>query len=163
MGVSKLTTFQQKQVAAAQGYLELGMVSDALAELRQLPEAVVNEPLVLELQVLILIRAKRWKAAKTAASKLCAVSPEDGSGYMHLAFCQHELGDTKGARKTLLGGPRSLEKMATYYYNLACYEAVLGQVEAARVYLEQSIRIDKRFRDFAKYDVDLAALHGEMV
>jgi tetratricopeptide (TPR) repeat protein len=90
------------------------------------------------------------------------MQPDLAAGYIHLAFCLHELGDTNGARDILRKGPPTLQKEGTYYYNLACYDAVLGDLDEARTNLARSIRIDKRFRDFAKGDSDLAALHSDL-
>ena len=158
-----LTVQQQKILTACQGYLELGMPTEALKELKTLPAEVSEEASVVEMFVVILIRAERWKAAQTASRKLCKLRPDSPAGFIHLAFCQHELGDTKAARLTLVNGPRVLEKEGTYFYNLACYDAVLGDLEAARRHLARSIRLDKRFRDFARSDNDLAPLHPELL
>jgi hypothetical protein len=75
----------------------------------------------------------------------------------HAAFA-HELGQTEAARQALLAGPETLQADPIYHYNLACYECRLGQLESARARLEQTFLIDKKFREFAKTDPDLAAL-----
>ena len=43
------------------------------------------------------------------------------------------------------------------YYDLACCEAVLGNLDAARRWLE-ACKLDTGFRDNARVDPDLAAL-----
>jgi Flp pilus assembly protein TadD len=138
------------------------MPNEALRELKGLPPELSNEAEVLELRVVVLIRATRWKTAATEARKLCKKRPQHPAGYIHLAYCLHEMGETESARQTLLKGPKALEKEGTYFYNLACYDAVLGDLEAARKHLARSIRLDKRFREFARNDMDLAPLHGEL-
>ena len=160
--MEKFSIQQQRILTAAQGYLDLGMPNEALRELKALPEELAGEPEVLELRVVVLIRAGRWKTASTVARKLCRKRPQHPAGFIHLAYCLHELGETETARQTLLKGPKALEKEGTYFYNLACYDAVLGDLDAARKHLARSIRIDKRFRDFARNDSDLAALHSEL-
>jgi predicted Zn-dependent protease len=160
--VDSLSPSQQKTLTAVQGYLELGMSREALKELQTLPEELRAKPVVLELEIVVLIRAQRWKTAARAARRLCKIQPDLPAGYIHLAYCLHEMGETAAARQTLLCGPSALEKEGTYFYNLACYDAVLGDIDAARKHLARSIRIDKRFRDFAKNDRDLAVLHVEL-
>ncbi len=160
--VENLAIEHQKTLTACQGYLELGMPGEALRELKDLPKDIAEMPAVVEMQAVILIRAERWKPAQVAARKLCKLRPDQPSGFIHLAFCQHELGETEAARQTLLSGPKALENEGTYFYNLACYDAVLGDLEAARRHLARSIRLDKRFREFARSDNDLAALHPEL-
>ncbi len=160
--VENIAIQHQRILTACQGYLDLGMPKEALRELKTLPAELVDVPDVLELRIVVLIRASKWKSAASLARKLCKKRPEQPAGFIHLAFCLHELGQTGTARQTLLEGPRTLEKEGTYFYNLACYDAVLGDLEAARKHLARSIRLDKRFRDFARSDRDLAALHGEL-
>jgi predicted Zn-dependent protease len=157
-----LSIEDQKTLTAAQGYLELSMPREALAELARLSPEGAGSPPGLEMRIMILLKLQRWKTAATAARKLCRVLPERPAGFIHLAFCLHELGETVQARDVLRKAPPNVRKDATCCYNLACYEAVLGELDAARLHLAQSISIDKRFRDFARTDSDLAPLHKEL-
>lgn len=152
----------QKALDRVQGYIELEMPKEALRELKELPDALKQIPFAVELLVVVLIRLERWKPAATQARKLCRLQPHSPVGYIHLAYCQHESGLTAEAHATLLRGPASLHKEATYFYNLACYEAVLGDLDAARLHLARCISINKRFLEFARTDTDLAALHPEL-
>ena len=77
---------------------------------------------------------------------------------LHSAFCLHELGQTEAARKVLLDGPATLHAEPVFHYNLACYECMLGNLELARVHLEKTFDLDKKFRDYAKTDPDLERL-----
>lgn len=148
----------ERVLLAAQGYCELGMFDDALAELESLPEEISQHPSVVELGTVVLMQAKRWKLALTASRSLCRVAPDKTCGFIHAAFCLHELGRTTEARDTLLAGPEALHTEPTYHYNLACYECALGNLDLARVHLERSFELDKKYKDFAKNDPDLAAL-----
>jgi predicted Zn-dependent protease len=148
----------ERTLLAAQGYSELGMYDDSLAELDSLPEELTDHAAVVELRAVVLMQARRWKLALTASRSLCRVAPTKTSGFIHTAFCLHELGRTTEARDTLLAGPDVLHAEPTFHYNLACYECALGNLELARLHLEKSIELDKKFRDFAKTDPDLAAL-----
>lgn len=153
---------QQRILTTVQGYLELGMPSEALRELKSLPDELAATPAALESMVVVLIRMERWKQAATQARRLCRMQPDLPAGFIHLAYCQHESGQTREARKTLLAGPPALHREATFFYNLACYEAVLGDLDSARRHLARSIGINKRFLEFARKDADLAALHSEL-
>jgi len=148
----------ERTLLAAQGYCELGMYDDALGELDSLPEEVTQHAAVMELRTVTLMQAKRWKQALTASRSLCHVAPDKTTGFIHAAFCLHELGRTSEARDTLLSGPQLLHTEPTFHYNLACYECALGNLDLARLHLEKSIVLDKKFKDFAKGDPDLAAL-----
>ena len=148
----------ERTLLAAQGYSELAMHDDALAQLDSLPEETAKNPSVLELRAVVLMQAKRWKPALAVSRELCAMEPAQTSGFIHAAFCLHELGRTDEARECLLAGPDALRAEPTFHYNLACYECALGHLDLARMHLDKSFILDKKMRDFAKSDPDLAAL-----
>lgn len=145
---------------AAQGYTELGMPEDALLEIASLPPEWQEKPEAITLRLFGLMATKRWREALDTAFQLCAVAPDNHTGYIHAAFCLHELGRTSEARELLIKGPSSLQSEPVYHYNLACYEARLGNDAAAWAHLERSFRMDRKFKEFAKYDPDLATLRG---
>lgn len=148
----------ERTLLAAQGYAELAMFDDALTELDSLPGAALQSSEALELRTVILIQAQRWSDALATGRALCAAEPEKTAGFIHAAYCLHELRRTTEARDCLLNGPRALHAEPTYHYNLACYECALGHLAIARLHLEKSIAMDKKMRELAKRDPDLAAL-----
>ena len=150
----------ERTLLAAQGYCELGMYDDALVELDSLPEELTQHMAVMELRAVTLMQAKRWKQALAASRSLCRVAPDKTTGFIHAAFCLHELGRTDEARDILLSGPNLLHAEPTFHYNLACYECALGNLDLARMHLEKSFELDKKFKDFARNDPDLAALRA---
>ena len=145
----------QHYIEAAQGYLELGMVDEALAELERVPEAERLHEDVEQLRVYILMRARRWDEAIAVCLALRAERPELTLSYIHGAFCLHELGRTTEAMRLLQEGPASLLREPIYYYNLGCYHAVLGNPEEAQSCLRTSFNMDDKFREIARYDPDL--------
>lgn len=146
---------------AAQGYSELGMFSEAIAELDSLPDSLQTRPDIVEVRLLVHMHARQWEAALARAEQLCRVAPESSGGFIHAAFCLHELGRTDEAKAVLINGPEALRGEATFHYNLACYECVLGNLAAARAHLENSVALDKKLLDFARRDPDLAVLRRE--
>lgn len=134
------------------------MYEDALAELDALPLEVHHHPVAVEMRLVTLMQAKRWEEALQVGLELCRLRPDASSGFIHSAFCFHELGQTEEAKTTLLSGPASIRNEANFHYNLACYECVLGNVELARMHLEKSFTMDKQYREFAKTDPDLQKL-----
>lgn len=154
-------TFEQI-VRIAEGYSELGMLEDALGELGQLDAEQQERLEVLRMRVDILLRKQDWEDALRLSLRFCAVNPNQPYGYVHAAFCLHELGRTSEAKQTLLDGPSSLLDEPVYYYNLACYDTVLGNIEQAKVYLRASFRLDKSFKAMAKNDPDLKQIRDEI-
>ncbi|MBV9998405.1 MAG: hypothetical protein JO015_04740 [Verrucomicrobia bacterium] len=148
----------EQQIRAAEGYFELGMQNEALAELDRLPPENQDRAETLRMRVSIWLQMENWARALELSSRICELFPSESFGFIHKAFCLHELGATANAKQTLLDGPASLLEEPIYYYNLGCYDAVLGNVESAQAYLRASFRLDKAFRDLAKGDPDLAGI-----
>jgi tetratricopeptide (TPR) repeat protein len=149
----------ERSLLAAQGYIELEMTDDALRELDALSSAEQVLEETLQMRLFVLMRAKRWDEALVVCRQLREDCPECTTGFIHGAFCLHELGRTLEAKELLMQGPKVLLSEPTYYYNLGCYAAVLGNLEEATAHLETSFRMDKKFREIAKYDPDLKPVH----
>jgi predicted Zn-dependent protease len=154
-------TFEQT-VRIAEGYSELGMLDDALIQLDQIDTEHQDRLEILRLRVDILLRKQDWADALGLSLRLCDMNPNQPFGFVHAAFCLHELGRTSEAKQTLLDGPASLLDEPVYYYNLACYDTVLGNLEQAKVYLRASFRLDKSFQQLAKKDPDLQRIRDEL-
>jgi predicted Zn-dependent protease len=150
----------QRLLVAAQGYSELGLPELALAELDLLPEEVQKSPVTVECRLSVLMQAKRWKVALGIGRVLCELAPDRTTGFIHAAFCLHELGQSREARELLVSGPAALKAEPTYHYNLACYEAALGNLEQARAHLKVSFAMDRKLKDYARTDPDLEVLRS---
>ena len=100
---------------------------------------------VLQMRLFIVMRAKRWEQALAVCARLRAYRVRSATtGYIHGAFCLHEMGRTLEAKQLLLNGPASLFGEPTYYYNLGCYDAVLGNLDEAAQHFETSFRMDRK-------------------
>jgi tetratricopeptide (TPR) repeat protein len=138
------------------------MTDEALAELERVPEEDRDHEDVAQLRVYILMRARRWDDALASCEALRAVRPELSLGYIHGAFCLHELGRTAEAMELLQQGPASLLREPVYFYNLGCYHAVLGNPEDAQSYLQMSFNMDEKFREIARYDPELEGVMSKL-
>ncbi len=139
------------------------MAEEALAELERVPGEDRGHEDVAQLRVYIFMRVRRWPEALTACETLRADRPDLPLGYIHGAFCLHELGRTAEAMALLQEGPASLLREPVYFYNLGCYHAVLGNPEEAQSYLQMSFNLDEKFREIARYDPDLEDVIGKLV
>lgn len=155
---TELDITHKRLLIAAQGYSELGLPELALDELDQLPDEVNKSPMGIESRLSVLMQAKRWKPALATGRELCRIAPDKTAGFIHTAFCLHEMGRSREALDLLSSGPAALKAEPTYHYNLACYEAALGNIEQARAHLNVSFAMDKSLKDFARTDPDLKPL-----
>jgi len=151
-----------RRIAAAQGYLELGLHEEAREELAALPVEAHGRVDVIEIALLCLMGEHRWEEAFALASKLCLEEPSEPGGFIHAAFCLHEMGRTAEALDFLGRGPAALRTKPVYFYNMGCYHAKLAQVDKALRYLRQAFEMDGTLRRYARKDPDLAVLREQL-
>lgn len=152
----------EKALTCAEGYLQLGLLDDALEELDRLSPAERLLPECLHVEVAVLVRAERWNEALRRSEELIRRAPQSHHGYLHTSFCLHELGRTLEARNRLLAAPVFVTEQPLFYYNLACYEAQLKNPDEAANLLRLAFRRDASLREIALADRDLAPVR-EMV
>ncbi len=143
------------QVRTAQGYYELGMLEEAWEEIEAIDPLHESDPPVIQMRLLLLLKEERWVEALAESEQLTRVEPDGAMGFVHAAYCLHEMGRTADAKQRLLDGPSSLLREAVYFYNMACYEVALGGLKEAERFLRQSIEMDGNLRQVAKKDRDL--------
>src|SRR4051794_2792743 len=136
------------------------MTRESLAELDAIEARFQKRPEVLHLRLHHLMKRKSWSRALRVSQMLCRAAPDCGTGFLHAGFCLHQLGKTAQAKALLIKGPVALLKEPIYYYNMGCYEALLGNVRDAEANLQISFTMDSSFRDLAKKDPDLKSLHA---
>ena len=146
------------RLRAAAGYAELGMNRESVAELNAIDKSDQDRPEVLQMRLHHLMRERKWGRALAISRKLCRVAPHCTAGYLHAGFCLHELGKTLQAKKLLMKGPVALLREPIYYYNMGCYDALLGNSKSAQVHLLTSFKMDPSFRAIAKKDPDLESV-----
>ena len=132
------------------------MFRDVWRELHGLPAKQLARVDVLEILALSLMGEGRWDEALEVARRLRDTDPTEPGGFIHEAYCLHELGRTKEALDTLMAGPQSLQEKPVFFYNAACYRARLGDLQGALAMLRKSFEMDANLRLSARRDPDLA-------
>jgi tetratricopeptide (TPR) repeat protein len=155
-------TADERHIRAAQGFIDLDLADDALAELAALSVEAASSKEAVETRLLCELNAKHWAAALRLAERLCEMEPGSHVGYVHAAYCLHELGRTHDAVLQLESGPASLRNKSLYYYNLGCYHTQLGNLEKALGLLRKSFEMDDNLRRAAKRDPDLQPLVNQL-
>ncbi len=140
---------------AARGYLMLKMPKDALKELQNLPVTERERSDSLDLHLAAQMMDEDWNKAADTGLRLCKSKPRQGHYFIHTAFCLHEIGDTNQAKQTLLSGPKELLDDPLFHYNMACYLAVLENLQQAQHYLTKAIQLDVSLKETASADPDL--------
>jgi tetratricopeptide (TPR) repeat protein len=143
---------------SAQGYFALGMRDEAWAELATVTDEYEESIEVRELTLCFLLSERRWREALDLSRRICDEMPEVDTGFIHAAFCLHEMGDTDTACATLRSGPKALSTNPLYHYNLGCYHAVLGDLGEAAIALRKAFKLDAKLAEMAKTDPDLVGI-----
>jgi len=148
--------------AAAVGWLELGNLAEAAAELAQIGPAQQDLPEVLELRWVLCAEQKDWAAGLQAARALLDHAPERPSGWLHQAYALRRVagGSVNKAWDALLPAYDKFPKEFLISYNLACYACQMRDLETARLWLERATSISgpKKVNQMALADPDLEAL-----
>ena len=153
-------------VSAAIGWLGLGNVAEAKAELAGISPSQRNHPDVLEVQWLICAEQSKWDEALRIARALMASAPDRSSGWLHQAYALRRVpeGGVKQAWHALLPAFDKFPKEAVISYNLSCYACQMKQLEAARVWFKRASFLGgkEKFKRMALEDPDLEPLWEEI-
>ena len=145
---------------AAQGWLELGNPGEALAELTKVSPLSRQHPAVLYLSWDIYAHRRDWEPSLQFAEELTRCQPGHPGGWISVSFALHELKRTAEARDNLLRLLDRFPDNPTMRYNLACYEAQLGNLDVARRWLDAAFALpgSEELKSAAADDPDLTPL-----
>ncbi len=144
----------------AQGYLGLGMVAEAAAELERIPPPACDEPEVLALRLAVLQERCEWPALRAIAAEFVKRQPGESAGWVTWAYATRRAESLAAAEKILLEAERLHPREATIQFNLGCYAAQRGALAEARRRVDRAIALDQKFADAAATDPDLAPLRA---
>ena len=162
----KLTPPDTHFLSGAIGWLGLGNVTEAKTELDQIRPEHQNHPEVLELRWDVAATEKNWVQALEFARRLLEVAPERASGWLHQAYALRRIpeGSLKKAWDALLPAFEKFPEVSMISFNLSCYACQLGQMDAARTWLQRAMVIGgkQRIKAQALQDEDLQPLWEEI-
>lgn len=148
----------QRALRAADGYLYLGMMEEALREVDGIPADEREEPTVLLARIRVLLHQKSWRRAEALSGRGARLHPDEGEFTVQRAFALHQLQKSDEAEAALQSAPEWIRRTGILHYNLACYEARLGDLSAARECIDAAIQMNAGIKKNARLDPDLQAL-----
>jgi|ERR1051326_365854 tetratricopeptide (TPR) repeat protein len=164
--MDKLEPPQVHYVSAAIGWLELGNLAEAKAELQRIEPEYLKYPEVLELRWLICAEEEKWQEGLEIARALLEGAPESPAGWLHQAYALRRVpeGSVKRAWTALLPAFDKFPKEPIICYNLSCYACQMRQLDAARVWFKRAMVIGgkSKFKRMALEDSDLEPLWEEI-
>lgn len=148
----------QRALHAADGYLFLGLPAEAFAELSTISEEEAEGASVMLARIRVLLHMKRWREAERLSSRGSNLHPGEEEFTVQLAFALHQMRKGEKAVEVLLAAPEWIRRTGILHYNLACYEARLGDLKTARQCINAAIQINAAMKKNAQKDPDLQAL-----
>lgn len=150
----------QKALNAADGYLYFSLLDEALEELESIPVDEQKEAAVMLARIRLLLHKKLWSSAEELSQLGAGMHPEEGEFTVQRAFALHQLDEGKKAEEVLESAPDWIRRTGILHYNLACYEARLGDPVTARQCIDTAIQINAGIKKSARVDPDLQSLYN---
>jgi hypothetical protein len=148
----------KRHLSYAQGYLELGLLAEARAELARIAPPDRDSVEVFTLHMAILHELKDWPGLADLAGDFVSRWPDEASGWVTWAYATRRAESLNAAEKILLNAERHHPAEATIQFNLGCYACLRGDLTVARRRVDRAIALDAKFLEAAATDPDLAAL-----
>ncbi|MBI5382142.1 MAG: hypothetical protein HZA31_09615 [Opitutae bacterium] len=144
----------------ARGYLGLGLVEEAAAELAALPPAAADSLEALGLRALVLQEQKQWLLLQSVAATLVQRQPEEAGWWITWAYATRRADSLAAAEAILREAEVRHPREPTVHFNLGCYACVRGDLTEARRRVNRAIALDAGFKQGLATDPDLAALRA---
>jgi len=148
----------QRHLRAAIGFIELGLLEDAVSELESLSPEDRGRSSVLALRVEIYRTAGNWSLMEAVARELWKRHPDEPVYWTNLAWAVRRLDTLVAARDILVEAVERFPGDAMSHFNLGCYSCQLGDIEQAKMRVGKAIELDAKFKLLAIDDPDLESL-----
>lgn len=151
-------------LSAALGWIELGLPSEAHAELARLSPASRRHIDVLAVEWDLSAHEDRWQDAYDIACRIVDADKSRPTGWINRSYALHALHRTAEASSALLPAVTLFPTNGIIPYNLACYACQLDRMTEARQWLRLSMAIEGRdvVLHRARTDEDLFPLASEL-
>jgi len=153
----------RRRLEYTSGYLTLGLLKQAAAELDAIKGDAAQSSGVLLLRMDLYHQSKQWRRLVQSAAALAKQTPDNEQGWISWAYALRELERIPEAQDVLhRAEPTHGTTCAVLHYNLACYACLLGDKKEAMTRLALACEMDAQFKTEARDDPDLASLQDEI-
>lgn len=152
----------RRQLEAALGYLELGLLDEAMAELEGIALEHRTAPETLSVWLGVYHAAEKWTEMQEVARHLVQTQPQDAQWWISLAFATRRAECLEAAQSILLEAEKAHPDEPIIQFNLGCYACQLGDTGAAQRRIRRAIELDGHCRALALADPDLAPMRESL-
>ena len=150
----------QRRISFAQGYLALGMVAEAAAELELLCPADAQRVEAQSVRLAVMHEQKRWAEVRDLSRDMVRHSPNEPALWVSWAFATRRADSLEAAEAILREAELQHPAEPTIQFNLGCYACQRGDLSTARARVDRAIALDSKFAQLAATDPDLAPLRA---
>ena len=148
------------RLSHARGYLGLGLLEEAAAELAALPADEAESIEALTLRALVLQAQQQWLLLQPVAAALVGRQPEEAGWWITWAYATRRVDSLASAEAILRDAETRHPEEPAIQFNLGCYACQRGDLAEARRRVDRAITLDESFRQQATTDNDLAPLRA---
>ena len=139
----------------AEGYLELGMLVDAIAEIENLPPVLKASSPALEKRMEIYRAGARWALMEVVARELWKRHTDEPAYWNHLAWAVRRAESIEAAHALMMEAAGRFPHDAMTNFNLGCYACQLGNIDEAKLRVGRAVELEAKFKLLAIDDPDL--------
>lgn len=145
----------------SEGYLELGLPTQALEVLDRLVPAEAGKSHALYLRGEALRSLERHAEALESLAQAAELAPSHVPTWLALGWCHKRTGRLDRAIEALEQAEAIDDSPAVVLYNLACYWSLSREKERALSYLGRALTQDARFREMIADEADFDPLRDD--
>ncbi len=150
----------RKHLDYALGYIELNLFAKPAEELNRISADERETPPVLTVRLELAMSEEHWDDVIALSPRLVQADPSNERPWIAWAYALREQQKINEARDVLLRGVAIIAAPSVLVdYNLACYFCLLGDLAEARRRLSLVFTREPAWKQEARHDPDLAALH----
>ena len=138
------------------------MFEEAQSELKEIDPFCRDLPELLAARIPFYRALEKWDLMAIVAKKLTEWRPEEPGNFIDWAYAARRGESIQAAHAILKRAEGLHSKDAMIQFNLACYEAQLGNLDLAKAHLTRTTRLDKKYSLLAVDDPDLGPLWGSL-
>ena len=152
----------RKRFEIVQGYHELGMAAEALAELADIEREVGPSTGTLALRMVLHRAGGQWTEMREVADMLNRRQPTQPETWIWLADATRHSVSLEAARDILMEAEKTFPANAHIKFQIGCYHCRLGAIDPAEAYVRAAIALDQRWGRIALADEDVRELWSRL-
>ena len=131
-------------VQSAEGWLELGNPTEAVAELNRISKTGSSHPTVLKLRCRAFHKAGDWNNCLDEADQLVKLYPKQVEWFILTSDALRRLERVQEAYDSLLSVSLKFSKVWRVPFDLSRYASLLGRFEDSQKWFKKAILVDER-------------------